>query len=278
MAYDAHELACHFVSQHAGLYRRQGLEPQLIDANFLGETLAESCFHMACGAALASWLKGGGLRVVTVAARRPMFWLYASESVTDIAQLAGGRIAGYPDAAPPAVFLRAALSRQQIPPGELEIMPARDDLARLGLLVDGSVEAAVVSSALPLSTLQNHECRQLLCLGDEVSAATTGLAVSDGLREKNPNLVRAMCECFRQALQLIQEDPEMLKSAMRVGLTSMADADLSFLVEALQAAYTSDGTVAAKELRDGVDVMAAAIGVDVTRPIMEFYDFSYLRS
>jgi len=81
-AFDAHELLCHFVAVKSGLYKRHGLQVDLVDITFVAETeLPGNWFQASCGAALASAVRGIPQRVVFVATDKPMFWIAARPDV-----------------------------------------------------------------------------------------------------------------------------------------------------------------------------------------------------
>ena len=143
-AFDCHELLCHAVAQEAGMYAEKSLSVRLLDSTFTpDEALPEKTFHAACGAALANFLAGKKRNVVFVACDRPMFWLYSRPGMDALADLERARVASFPDAAPPTRFLRKLLSDEGVTP---DLLPCRDDVARLGLLRSGSVDAAMLSS------------------------------------------------------------------------------------------------------------------------------------
>ena len=272
--YDVHELACHFVARHAGLYERHGLQPRLIDSTFLAdEALPANTFQVACGAALAAWLKGADVRVVFVAAERPMFWLYSTPG-QGLDDLRDQPIAGFPDHAPPAAFLRAAWARHGGAPAALNVLPARDDVGRLGLLRDGSAAAALLSSAVSPDTMQALGYEPRLFLGDEFQLATTGLAATVAQCEGEPGLVRRVCACYREAIDIIHRDDSTLQAVLAEVITA-AGSGAGSLAVALRRCYTRDGTSAPATLAGGAELMARAVGLAV-RPVDELYDFRFL--
>lgn len=275
-AYDVHELGCHFVARHAGLYDRHGLRPTLVDSTFTpDDELPAPTFHAACGAALAAWLQGADTRVVFVATDRPMFWLYAQSDIRSLEDLSGRIVAGYPPAAPPAMFLRQIWAERGLAPEGLRIEAARDDIARIGLLQDGHAAAALVSSVMPPSVMKALGFEPLVFLGDEIRVATTGLAVHASLREQAPELVRAMCNCYLEALRLIHDDASVVQAALR-DVAAPIGGDAAELAALLRRCYTAAGRSSLDELQQGADRMSAAIGVRNARPVAGLYDFSYL--
>jgi len=273
MAYDVHELGCHFVARHAGLYQRHGLEPQLVDAKVAGADLPDRCFRAACAAALAGWLNGDDIRVVFVAAEKPMFWLYGTPGLQELSGLQGKTIAGYPPPAPPALFLRYLLDQEGI--NGVDFLPALDDEARLGMLADGSAAAALLSSRVAPDAADSSGLEPLLFLGDQLRIATTGLAATPAFCAEEPGLIAAMCACYAEALALIHGDPEALASALRAGIETVRGS-VDALVPVLRACYTSNGRSSSEHLQAGAELVAAIMGVQVPQPVDQLYDFSFL--
>ena len=148
-AFDIHELLCHFVAKRCGFYVAAGLDVRLVDTTFTpDERLPDAdFFQVACGAAFQS--RTVPFRIFLAAVTKPMFWLYAGARIAAVEQLAGKRIATYPALAPPYWFNRIALRNHGLDPDhDVEMLPARDDVARLGLLREGAVDAALISSAI----------------------------------------------------------------------------------------------------------------------------------
>lgn len=270
-AYDAHELACHFVARQAGLYRRHGLDVRLTDLSFVPDP-PRNLFSAGCGAALISWLGGADLRVVFVAAQRPMFWLYARPGIRGLAELAGQSVAAYPSASPPALLLRAVLRRHAVDPDHITLCAVRDDVARVGLLDDRSAAAALISSAVPPQHLAERGFIELLCIGDELCVPTTGLAVHAELLAAEPDLVAALRRCYREALALIHHEPGLLEAALARFVMPAATA-------AAQAArvrdgYTRDGRIPVAELGAAIDLVAAELGTGVPLPSSRLYELA----
>jgi len=274
--YDVHELACHFVARQSGIYRRHGLDVRLADTTFMTDAdEAPLTFHAGCGAALLSWLGGADLRVVFVAAERPMFWLYAAPSVRQLADLRGSSIAGFPAYTPPAVFMRTILQRESIEPEHVTILPARDDIARMGLLFDGSVSAALLSSAVPPDTLERRGYRSLLLLGDALRVPTTGLAVAAETGVSAPERIRALCASYAEALVLIHQEPGVLEAAVGEYVAATGDGRTAMAARVRQC-YTRNGRCDPALLDNAIRVIAATLNVSSVRPAKSLYDFSAL--
>jgi hypothetical protein len=272
-AFDLHELACHFVAEAAGFYAERGLHVSLLDTRLVPDSeLPKNLFSAACGSALFRWLRGEKLKVVLVAAERPMFWLYAHSDVTGLGDLEGRPVATYPDAAPPAQFLRIILNESGVQTGrDVSLIPVRDDGGRLQLLRSGQAAAALISSAMLPSQVEALGFRQLLCVGDRLRLPTTGLAVGSDTFRRYPDTVDAMCDSHRSALRLVHGDEPALRRALRdSGLVDVRHLDNA--CELLQEFFTTDGRVPAAGIFDGVRCIADSLTLRIPAEQSEFYD------
>jgi hypothetical protein len=274
-AFDLHELLCHFVADRAGLYDRQGIQVQLLDSTFITpEKLPPVYFQVACGAALAEWVSGLARKVVFVATDKPMFWLHGRAAISGLGDLAGASIAGFPDIAPPAQFLRMILQEAGINPDkDVTLMSARDDVARMGLLRSGNVDAAMISSAIPPAMVQASGFNTLSMVGDHIRVPTTGLALDAKLLEENHELVAAMVVTFEQSLQLIHSDRSLLKQVLS-DTFDIEECALDATSELVDQCFTPAG-------RSDDSVIEAILSRMATQardslPVDPLYDFSLL--
>lgn len=148
-------------------------------------------------------------------------------------------------------------------------------MARLGMLRDGSVAAALLSSAVPPEAMDGLGFRRLIFLGDELRVVTTGLAVTPGFCQQDPGLVSAMGLCFQEAQALIHNDSAVLSAALRAAVVPVPG-PVDGLAAVLRHCYTRDGRSPAESLEAGVRLMASVLGVGDVRPTGDLYDFSRL--
>jgi ABC-type nitrate/sulfonate/bicarbonate transport system substrate-binding protein len=199
-----------------------------------------------------------------------MFWLYARPGVRGLDDLVGQAIAGYPNAAPPALLSRAFLRARGAGPDAITVLPARDDAARIGLLSDGAVAAAVVSSAVAPRLLQRRGFRELAWFGDDLRVPTTGLSIPGGARESHGDVIAAMCACYREALALLHDDIGVLEAAI-AGIVTTNAADQAAIANRVRRAYTRDGRCSRVTLEAGVELLATALQCPDVRAIDSLY-------
>ena len=273
-AYDVHELLCHAIAESAGLYQDAGLSVTLLDTTFVpDEALPENTFHAACGAALASFLKGEKRKVVFVACDKPMFWLYGRQGVENLEQLTQARVATFPDDAPPAHFLRKFLFDAGIAPG---LLPSRDDTARLALLTSGSVDAALLSSLYLPHEVESRGPQRLAFMGDSLRLPSTGLAVSSELDDEQPELVAQMVKIYQEAMKYVHDDDQVLCAVLRDAFGMPVDA-LAESMELVRDCYNPFGYSYDSLLQSAVDNMSAGMGLAPRSP-GDLYEFKYIKS
>jgi ABC-type nitrate/sulfonate/bicarbonate transport system substrate-binding protein len=279
MAYDVHELLCHFLAQELGYYEEEGLEVFLRDRTF---TAAEdfpdlSYFQVACGGAFMARRHGRPFKVVFAAVHRPIFWMYSSPEIETIEQLAGKRIAAYPPFAPPQIFHRLLLRSHGLEPDEdVSFEPVRDDEARLALLRTGEVQAAAVSSAYAPAALEREGLRKLALLGDEVTMVTSGIGTQERMLREQPEELAGLVRSFRRALEDIHGRPDVVVPVMARVLRQPDDVAAAMLDE-IRPCFTRDGTLPLDVLQAAVDRVGAAAPGEAGRvDAAELYDFSLL--
>ena len=273
-AFDCHELLCHAIAQSAGFYSDKNLSVQLVDTSFVpDEALPENTLHANCGAALASFLTGKKRKVVFVACDKPMFWLYTGLDVTTVSDLGQARVASFPDTAPPALFLRKLLSDSGASCG---LLPSRDDVARLGLLRSGSVDAALLSSLYLPYQIESWGLKTLAFVGDKLRLPSTGLAVPDEMIEREPCLVATMVEIFQRSMKAIFDDDAVLSHVLRDTFL-MAEEGLEQARETIRKCYNPFGFSDETPLQEAVDAVAWDMGLN-SRAAKELYEFKFITS
>lgn len=276
-AFDPHELLCHFIAAKAGLYERAGLQIELTDITFIADAdLPRQTFQVSCGSALISAIKGIPQKVVFVATEQPMFWLYSINNFKSVQDLRDQKVATYPAIAPPGHFANIILKNTGLEPGkDLTCIPARDDIARLGLLRSGAVSAAVISSSIPPEKIKQLGFNLLCFFGDKIKIPTTGLAVNPSQLEQQPELVSTLANVLKQAIALAHEDPVIVATVLQEVFDVSADF-LDATVELMQHCLTEKGQTTAQVAQEAIDLMGETLGLSPGLGWDQVYDFSLL--
>ena len=272
-AFDIHELLCHFVAQRGGFYAAAGLDVKLVDTTFTPDEKlpVADYFQVACGAAAFS--RDIPFRVFLAAVTRPMFWLYGASGTGSVERLAGKFIATYPPLAPPYWFNRIVLRNHGLDPdSDVELKPARDDTLRLGLLREGAVDAALISSAMSPVAIQRLGLNLLTMLGDEITIVTSGIATTEKIASEDPELVEALVNVYRQSLAVIHDSPDEIYSILE-DVMNISHEDAEKTYELILPCYTPGGYVDPESLQAGLDDLGAELGDDDPINRDKLYDF-----
>ena len=279
-AFDIHELLCHFIAKRLGFYEEAGLDVTVIDVTFVpDEKLPESnYFQVACGAAYLGRRDGFPFKVALAATTKPMFWLHARIGIEKIEELEGKRVATYPPVAPPHWFSRAAIRKYGLDPDhDLDLRPARDDIIRLGMLRDGDIDAAVISSAISPVTVQQLGLNTLTLLGDELTFVTTGIATTEKIMREQPELVSALISAFQKSLGKIHESADQVIPIIG-DILRVSDETAVQTYELIRGCYTRHGRVEIETAQAAVDVIGNELGGGKKLKAQDLYDFSLLNT
>lgn len=272
-AFDIHELLCHFVARRCGFYESASLDIRLLDTSFIPDDKLPDThyFQVACGAALLS--PDQRFRVFLAAVARPMFWLYAAGGIKSVEQLAGKRIATFPPPSPPYLFNRVVLRKHELDPdADVELKPARDDAIRLGLLREGTVDAALISSAVSPVAIQRLGLNPFTMLGDELTVVTSGIATTEKIASEDPELVEGLVNVYRQSLAVIHDSPAEIHSILQ-DVMRISHEDAVKTRKLILPCYTPDGHVDAESLQAGLADLGAELGEGGAISAEEVYDF-----
>ena len=272
-AFDVHELLCHFVAKRGGFYAAADLDVKLVDTTFTPDEKlpVADYFQVACGAAAFS--RDIPFRVFLAAVTRPMFWLYGSAGTEKVEQLAGKRIATFPPLAPPYWFNRIALRNHGLDPDtDVELKPVRDDTLRLGLLREGAVDAALISSVVSPVTVQELGLNVLSLVGDEIRFVTSGIATTVKIAQEDPGLVENLVGAYRHSLAVIHGAPAEVHSIL-VDVMGISQEGAEKTYELILPCYSQDGYLELETIQASLDTLGAEQGVETQADARELYDF-----
>ncbi len=273
-AFDAHELLCHFVAVESGSYKSHKLRVELVDITFIPETdLPRHWFQVSCGAALASAVKGIPQRVVFVATDKPMFWIHARQGIERVGELRNRKLATFPAIAPPHHLANIIMARAGLDvPAEVGLCSARDDVARLGLLKSGSVDAAVISSAIAPARVAALGFNTLCFFGDEIRIPTTGLAVNQDYLDQESELTRLVADIHKHSLSVIHQDTALVGRVLEKCF-DIASEHKDATARLYQACFTQDGTTTAEIAQAAIDAVSQSMHVAAPIPWEKIYQF-----
>lgn len=273
-AFDAHELLCHFIASRAGLYKRENLNVELIDITFIPESeLRLDVFQASCGAALSSALRGIPQKIIFVATDKPMFWIYSRSEIMSLDKLSNSKIATFPAIAPPHHLANIILSKSGIDiEKELMLLPARDDLARFGLLKSSNVDAAVISSAIAPAKIERAGFNKLCFFGDEIRIPTTGLAIDQSYLDKEPLLVQTLVNIHKESLSIMHNELDLLATVLQERF-DVDDELKNETAELYQQYYTRAGRTTDEIARNAIASLCKSLSISTLPVWDQIYKF-----
>ena len=194
-----------------------------------------------------------------------------------IKQLAGKRIATYPPLAPPYWFNRIALRNHGLDPDtDVELKPARDDAIRLGMLREGAVDAALISSAISPVAIQRLGLNILTLVGDEIGFVTSGIATTEKIAREDPDLVESLAGAYRRSLAVIHDAPAEIQPIL-ADVMGVSNEVAEKTYELVLPCYTQVGYMDMDTVRKSLDTLNAETGNEVPVDADDLYDFSLTR-
>ncbi|MCU7815566.1 MAG: LLM class flavin-dependent oxidoreductase [Candidatus Thiodiazotropha sp. (ex Rostrolucina anterorostrata)] len=193
---------------------------------------------------------------IVMACSGPKSLQLGGAGIENIEQLDGSSVAGYVDFAPPAHFLNwilADVSLDRTP----DIQPVRDDLARLGLLLSGEVDAGLFSSAVSPVYLETFGLNKLSSPAELLQFPITGLTTEMSVIEQQPELVEALVAAHAEALALLHKDVDFICSTIK---EMPLLGDPAGLIPTLRGALTEDGHVTESVGLSSLRRMAQSMG------------------
>lgn len=276
-AFDPHELLCHFLAVEGNHYDDAELQVELVDITFTpDDKLPPDLFQASCGAAMLAGLKGIPQRIVFVGVDRPMFWLYARVGIGEVGELRQGKVVTFPSIAPPWHFTRLLLNQHALDPdSDVQLLSARDDTARLGLLRSGHVDAAIISSSVAPAHVESLGFSRLACLGDAIRTPTTGLATHTSLIQNDPDTVSAMVTAHHHGLRQLREN----SASVRKVLEDVFDVEPELVdqtIELYRACFTQNGREEPDDIRAAIAQMVQILELSDIPAWEEIYDSSFI--
>ncbi|MBV9608118.1 MAG: ABC transporter substrate-binding protein [Acidobacteria bacterium] len=266
-AFDLHELLLHFVAERLGYYQHAGLEVLLRDLTFVTD-YNEHTLTVACGSALVARAKGVKQKILFVATDFPMFWIYGDLATNPL------RIATFPPLSPPWYMLPIPLRKAGIDTSAAEFFPVRDDIGRIGLLRSGNVDAAVISSAFPPPALARFGLTPLMFFGDHLRIPTTGLAASEEVISRRPEVLARLVDALARSLRAVQENSTEVTQVIAQILGESEDIARQ-THELLTPFFAGTGRARPDSVRAAVDFANAELGGTELR-VEDVYDFRFV--
>jgi ABC-type nitrate/sulfonate/bicarbonate transport system substrate-binding protein len=272
----------YIVARDRGLFREEGLEPELIfiqAAQTIPAMLTGGVdFGTATGTATSAAVNGVDVRVVFALTDKPSFDLVAVPSITSVQQLRGKKIGVAAFGALTEILARQILLAHKVPGDQVTFLPlGASDVTYLALKA-GTIDATMLQ--IPQTFLaQDEGFRKLASGADFYRAVQGGLATTKATTSERPELVTKTIRATQRALRLIRSDKKMAVEFIRGPYLDLGKDRVRFAERIYEAAvqyYLQSGTVDEKLQREMIAVAAQRIKTTQPAPSPErVFDFSF---
>ena len=197
------------IARDRGLFREEGLEPELIfikAAQTIPAMLAGGIdLGTATGTAVAAAVSGVDVRVVFALTDKPSFDLIALPSITNVQQMRGKKIGITAFGALAEILARQIFIANKIPPEQVTFLPLGTSDVLYIALKAGTIDATMLQ--IPQTFLaQDEGFRKLAAGADFYRAVQGGLTTTKATISERPELVTKTIRATQRALRLIRND------------------------------------------------------------------------
>ena len=271
----------YIIARDRGLFREEGLEPELIflkAAQTIPAMLAGGIdFGTATGTAITAALSGVDVRVVFAMSDKPSFDLIALPSITDVAQLRGKKLGITAFGALAEILARQILSAHKVPAEQVTFLPlGTSDVMYLALKAR-TIDATMLQ--IPQNFLAVDEGFRKVASGADVYRAVQGgLTTTKAIISDRPELVTKMIRATQRALRLIRNDKKFALEFIKGPYLDLGKERERFAERIYDAAmqyYLPSGTVDEKLQREMIAVAAQRIKPPQPVPPEKVFDFSF---
>jgi ABC-type nitrate/sulfonate/bicarbonate transport system substrate-binding protein len=269
------------IARDRGLFREEGLEPELIfvrAAQTIPAMLAGGVdFGTATGTAIAAAVNGVDVRVVFALTDKPSFDLLAAPSITSVQQLRGKRIGVGAFGALTEILARQILLAYKVPADQVTFLPlGTSDVTYLALKA-GTIDATMLQ--IPQNFLAVDEGFRKLASGADVYRAVQGgLTTTKATINERPELVIRMIRTTQRALRLIRNDKKYALDFIKGPYLDLGKDRERFAERIYEAAlqyYLTSGAVDENLQREMIATAAQRIKITNPPPPARVFDFSF---
>jgi ABC-type nitrate/sulfonate/bicarbonate transport system substrate-binding protein len=261
----------YIIARDRGLFREEGLEPELIfmkAAQTIPAMLAGGIdFGTATGTAIAA----------AIMSDRPSFDLIALPSITDVQQLRGKKLGITAFGALAEIMARQILIAHKVPADQVTFLTlGTSDVTYLALKAR-TVDATMLQ--IPQTFLaQDEGFRKLAAGADVYRAVQGGLTTTKATISDRPELVTKMIRATQRSLRLIRNDKKYALEFIKgpyLDLGKDRDRFAEQIYDAALQYYLPSGAVDEKLQREMIAVAAQRIKPPQPVPPERVFDFSF---
>ena len=266
-----------------GFFAEEGIDGSLLQAGGGAATPAlisgDVQFSGSPAAAISAILKGAKLKVLFISSDRAAYMLYSRPDIKTFADLKGQAVGVISRGDTTEIALRYYLARHNLPEDFLSYVPLGTGAPRVAAITSGSYAASMIDKQEIQQLKANGGLAKLHLLVDmhqEVHMTFSGVATSDALIAKNPDLVRrAMRAVIKGMTYTKAHRDEMIASLMRHGVTDRKAAESDYDGDIDVMSVT--GTMPVEDQKLELEVRGEMLGVAKDKVALpsQVFDFSF---
>jgi len=269
------------IARDRGLFREEGLEPELIfikAAQTIPAMLAGGIdLGTATGTAVAAAVSGVDVRVVFALTDKPSFDLIAVPSITNVQQMRGKKLGITAFGALAEILARQIFIANKIPPEQVTFLPLGTSDVLYIALKAGTIDATMLQ--IPQTFLaQDEGFRKLAAGADVYRAVQGGLTTTKATIAERPELVTKTIRATQRALRLIRNDRKYATEFIKgpyLDLGKERERHAERVYEAALQYYLQSGAVHEKLQREMIAVAAQRVKPKELAPPERVFDFTF---
>jgi NitT/TauT family transport system substrate-binding protein len=264
----------YYVAVSKGLFREEGLDVELIQANPRLGVMAlingDVAFTGTFVSTVRGILSGFPLKVVLVSVKKGVYYLIAHPSIKDIQDLKGKKLGVSSIRGSDHLVAEELLKSKNFNPAQLQPVVLGDTSVRLQSVLTGAVEVTTLSP--PHDLMAQNAGMKALAGPPEIGMPASGMITSDRLIKENPQFVRRAVRAILKANRFIGEQrQETINVLLKWVKQTPEIAGRSYDVELK--AIQRDGTMSDADMENFIE----RLGSEKKRSVDDVRDFSFAR-
>ena len=263
-----------------GIFQSEGVDLQMVlvasTIQVTALTTGDIEFSGAQSQVMAGAARGLPVKVVGFLTIKPSFWLMAKPEIKSVAELKSKIIGITAIGSSTDTLARYVLTKNGLTPDrEVALIGTGTTSNILTAMKAGTIDAGVLSPPFNAMATQMGY-RTLAYFGDYVEQSLSGLGTSDRLIRDRSELVRRMLNATIKSLRFIQQRPA--ESAQFISKEwSLDSASANELYKSMLPAFSKDGGMDEKGIRDGLKRETERMALKEETPLSRVLDLRLLR-
>lgn len=268
------------IGRDKGMFQAEGIDLQMVlvasTIQVTALTTGDIDFSGAQSQVMAGAARGLPVKVVGFLTTKPSFWLMAKPEIKSMADLKGKIIGITAIGSSTDTLARFLVSKNGLTPDrEVAFIGTGTTANILTAMKAGAVDAGVLSPPFNAMATQMGY-RTLAYFGDYVEQSLSGVGTSDRMIRERPELVKRMLTATIKSLRFIQQRPA--DSIQFIGKEwSMDSASATELYKSMLPAFSKDGGVDEKGIRDALKRETERMALKEETPLSKVMDLRLLR-